>query len=122
MITRRRMLAVTGGVAALAAAGPGPAGAHEKLTVPTGREGIMEIKRNGSQPSSKGPAEYFTGAVRIDPLFQAPDPARVTAAYVTFEPGARTAGIRTPSGRLDRYIRPWLDAVLGRPEGGNTAG
>ena len=51
----------------------------------------MEIKRSGSEPSRKGPAEYFTGAVRIDPLFTAPDPARVSAASVTFEPGARTA-------------------------------
>ncbi|MBN1136448.1 MAG: cupin domain-containing protein [Anaerolineae bacterium] len=51
----------------------------------------MEIKRNGSQPSSTGPAEYFTGAVRIDPLFDAPAPARVFGTYVTFEPGARTA-------------------------------
>jgi len=51
----------------------------------------MNITRNGSQPSSKGSAEYFTGAVRIDPLFDAPDPARVFGAYVTFEPGARTA-------------------------------
>ena len=51
----------------------------------------MEIKRVGSQPSSKGTAEWFTGAVRIDPLFDAPAPARVFGAYVTFEPGARTA-------------------------------
>ena len=51
----------------------------------------MEIKRNGSQPSSQGPAEWFTGNVRVDPLFDAPAPARVFGAYVTFEPGARTA-------------------------------
>ena len=51
----------------------------------------MEIKRSGSRPSGKGPAEYFTGAVRIDPLFEAPEPARVRSASVTFEPGARTA-------------------------------
>jgi quercetin dioxygenase-like cupin family protein len=50
----------------------------------------MEIKRSGSQPSRKGPAEYFTGAVRIAPLFDAPDPARVFGASVTSEPGART--------------------------------
>ena len=49
----------------------------------------MEIKRSGSQPSRKGPAEYFTGAVRVDPLFQAPEPARVSGSSVTFEPGAR---------------------------------
>jgi quercetin dioxygenase-like cupin family protein len=51
----------------------------------------MDIKRNGSQPSAKGSAEWFTGAVRIDPLFDAPSPARVFGAYVTFEPSARTA-------------------------------
>jgi quercetin dioxygenase-like cupin family protein len=51
----------------------------------------MDIKRTGSQNSRKGTAEWFTGAVRIDPLFDAPAPARVFGAYVTFEPGARTA-------------------------------
>jgi quercetin dioxygenase-like cupin family protein len=59
----------------------------------------MEIKRGGSQPSSKGPPEYFTGMVRVDPLFQAPEPARVRGAYVTFEPGARTAWHRHPLGQ-----------------------
>jgi quercetin dioxygenase-like cupin family protein len=51
----------------------------------------MEIKRIGSEPSRKAPAEYFTGTVRIDPLFPGPDPKRVSAGSVTFEPGARTA-------------------------------
>jgi quercetin dioxygenase-like cupin family protein len=51
----------------------------------------MDITRTDSQPSSKGPAEWFTGSVRIDPLFEAPGPARVRGASVTFEPGARTA-------------------------------
>ena len=51
----------------------------------------MEIKRSGSQSSRKGPAENFTGSVRVDPLFAAPAPARVFGASVTFEPGARTA-------------------------------
>ncbi len=59
----------------------------------------MEIKRSGSQPSGKGPAEYFTGSVRVDPLFQAPDPARVSGAHVTFEPGARTAWHSHPLGQ-----------------------
>ncbi|MGE0369988.1 MAG: cupin domain-containing protein [Candidatus Dadabacteria bacterium] len=59
----------------------------------------MDIKRNGTQHSGKGPEEYFTGAVRIDPLFQAPDPARVTGALVTFEPGARTAWHTHPLGQ-----------------------
>jgi quercetin dioxygenase-like cupin family protein len=59
----------------------------------------MEIKRNGSQPSGNGPADYFTGTVRVDPLFQAPDPARVTGGSVTFEPGARTAWHAHPLGQ-----------------------
>jgi len=59
----------------------------------------MEIKRVGSQPSGKGPSEWFTGAVRIDPLFQAPDPALVQGANVTFEPGARTAWHTHPLGQ-----------------------
>jgi quercetin dioxygenase-like cupin family protein len=59
----------------------------------------MEIRRNGSQASGKGPAEWFTGVVRIDPLFQAPDPARLLCASVTFEPGARTAWHIHPLGQ-----------------------
>ena len=59
----------------------------------------MEIKRSGSQPSGKGPAEYFTGQVRIDPLFAPPEPARVAMAHVTFEPGARTAWHTHPLGQ-----------------------
>jgi quercetin dioxygenase-like cupin family protein len=59
----------------------------------------MEIKRAGSQPSGKGPAEYFTGMVRVDPLHTAPDPARMATALVTFEPGARTAWHMHPLGQ-----------------------
>lgn len=59
----------------------------------------MDIKRVGSQPSGQGPTEWFTGAVRIDPLFQAPDPAFVQGASVTFEPGARTAWHTHPLGQ-----------------------
>jgi quercetin dioxygenase-like cupin family protein len=59
----------------------------------------MEIKRSGSQPSTPGPADYFTGAVRIDPLFDAAAPARVVGASVTFEPGARTAWHTHPLGQ-----------------------
>jgi quercetin dioxygenase-like cupin family protein len=59
----------------------------------------MEIKRSGAEPSRKGPAEWFTGTVRIDPLFQAPGPARVSGAMVTFEPGARTAWHTHPLGQ-----------------------
>ena len=59
----------------------------------------MELKRNGSQPSARGPEEYFTGNVRIDPLMQAPEPSRVSCALVTFEPGARSAWHRHPLGQ-----------------------
>jgi quercetin dioxygenase-like cupin family protein len=59
----------------------------------------MEIKRNGLQPSVKGPAEWFTGTVRIDPMHQADAPARVSIASVTFEPGARSAWHSHPLGQ-----------------------
>jgi quercetin dioxygenase-like cupin family protein len=59
----------------------------------------MEIKRSGSQPSGKGSAEWFSGTVRVDPLFQAADPARAAGASVTFEPGARTAWHTHPLGQ-----------------------
>ncbi len=59
----------------------------------------MDIKRSGTQPSGKGPADWFTGSVRIDPLFTSPDPARAGGALVTFEPGARTAWHTHPLGQ-----------------------
>jgi quercetin dioxygenase-like cupin family protein len=59
----------------------------------------MEIRRIGSQASVKGLSDWFTGTVRIDPLFMAPDPARVSGAHVTFEPGARTAWHTHPLGQ-----------------------
>lgn len=59
----------------------------------------MNITRAGSQPSTRGPADWFTGTVRIDPLFTAPDPARASASAVTFEPGARTAWHTHPLGQ-----------------------
>ncbi len=60
----------------------------------------MDIKRSGSQPSGKGPAEYFTGNVRVDPLFQVDDPQRPVVVSVTFEPGARTAWHAHPEGQI----------------------
>ncbi len=76
----------------------------------------MEIIRAGTNPSSKGPKEWFTGAVRIDPLFTAPDPAHVSISNVTFDPGARTAWHSHPygqtlivtfgSGRVQRWGGP----------------
>jgi quercetin dioxygenase-like cupin family protein len=59
----------------------------------------MEIRRNGSQPSVRGPSDWFTGTVRIDPLFEAPAPLRISGASVTFEPGARTAWHTHPLGQ-----------------------
>lgn len=59
----------------------------------------MDIQRSGSKPSAKGPADYFTGTVRLDPLFQREEPARVAGAHVTFEPGARTAWHTHPLGQ-----------------------
>jgi len=59
----------------------------------------MDIKRSGSRPSGKGPSEYFTGAVRVDSLFETPELARACGAHVTFEPGARTAWHTHPLGQ-----------------------
>ena len=59
----------------------------------------MEIRRSGAQPSGKGPADWFTGTVRIDPLFKAEEPARAVGVSVTFEPGARTAWHTHPLGQ-----------------------
>src|SRR5947199_9620960 len=74
---------------------------EEPPTIVPNRSNIMdlEIYRSGSRPSAKGPADWFTGAVRVDPLFQAPDPARAGGAHVTFEPGARTAWHTHPLGQ-----------------------
>ena len=66
---------------------------------PGSKENNMEIKKIGTQPSGTGPADWFTGMVRIDPLFTAPDPALVSGASVTFEPGARTAWHTHPLGQ-----------------------
>ncbi|MEO8431159.1 MAG: cupin domain-containing protein [Acidobacteriota bacterium] len=60
----------------------------------------MEIRRSGSQPSARGPAEHFTGVVCVDPLFQSSDPSRVSGASVTFEPGARSAWHTHPLGQM----------------------
>jgi quercetin dioxygenase-like cupin family protein len=60
---------------------------------------MMKITRSGTQPSAKGPADYFTGAVRVDPVFPVNDPSRVSAGSVTFEPGARSAWHKHPLGQ-----------------------
>jgi quercetin dioxygenase-like cupin family protein len=98
MMTRRTALADAGGLAAVAL-GSIFAKAETPRLATDQRNVAMDIKRNGSQPSGKGPADYFTGTVRIDPLFQAPDPARARGGSVTFEPGARTAWHTHPLGQ-----------------------
>ena len=99
MITRRHTLAATAGLAALSAANLAAAETPAPAVATTPRNTTMDIKRNGSRPSNIGSADYFTGAVRIDPLFQAPEPARAAGASVTFEPGARTAWHTHPLGQ-----------------------
>jgi quercetin dioxygenase-like cupin family protein len=89
----------------------------------TERNKNMDIKRCGMQPSGKGPAEYFTGTVRIDPLFEAPDPARAAGASVTFEPGARTAWHTHPaSPDPDRDGRLWPGPTLEWSDRGHSTG
>jgi quercetin dioxygenase-like cupin family protein len=100
------MLAATGGAAALAAAARtatkeklAAAGIADTPLATEQRRRTMEISRSGSQPSQKGPAEYFSGSVRIDSRFQGRAPARVGGGIVTFEPGARTAWHTHPLGQ-----------------------
>jgi quercetin dioxygenase-like cupin family protein len=82
----------------------------------------MDIKRVGSQPSGKGPTDWFTGVVRIDPLFQTEAPARTAGASVTFEPGSRTAWHTHPLvPDPDRDCRLRLGAARGRYRGRDPA-
>jgi quercetin dioxygenase-like cupin family protein len=96
-VVRREFLKIAG-VTALGLTATVLSGAKEGT--PKRQERHMEMKRNGSQPSSKGPAEYFTGSVRIDPLSPAHDPSRSVVGSVTFEPGARTAWHTHPLGQI----------------------
>jgi len=83
----------------------------------------VTIARSGSQPSSQGSAEYFTGSVRVDPLFSVIEPSRVAGARVTFEPGARTAWHTHPLGQTliviagTGWVQQWGDAVQEMREG-----
>jgi quercetin dioxygenase-like cupin family protein len=91
----RRALLIAGIAASMESAGvPAAAPDHYKDT-----QMDIDIKRNGSRASQKGSSDWFTGSVRVDPLFQAPDPGRVGAGQVTFEPGARTAWHTHPLGQ-----------------------
>jgi hypothetical protein len=84
---------------------------------------IMEIKRVGSQPSAKGPADWFTGTVRIDSAFKGTEPARVAGAIVTFEPGAPDGLAHAPVGADPGHHRGlWLGTALGRSHRGNSPG
>lgn len=83
----------------------------------------VTIARSGSQPSSQGPAEYFTGTVRVDPLIAVAEPSRLSAARVTFEPGARTAWHTHPLGQTlivtagTGWVRQWGEPVQEIREG-----
>ena len=95
-LTRRRLLQATGGMGLVVCAEPGLA----QGPLPNAkRRKTMDIKRNGSRPSGKGPEAWFTGTVRVDPLFQVGDPARLSGGQVTFEPGARTMWHTHPLGQ-----------------------
>ena len=94
-VSRRSFLKATGALLATPAFLRGQVDAHLTQTPQIN----MEIKRVGSQPSTQGPTDWFTGTVRIDPLFQANAPARALGASVTFEPGARTAWHTHPLGQ-----------------------
>ena len=85
------------GVALLASALAAPVAAQTGAAASPPQE--LKIARNGSQASNKGPAQNFTGAVRVDPLFEANAPSRTAAAYVTFEPGARSSWHSHPLGQ-----------------------
>ena len=94
-LSRRTFLAIMCTVLAI----PAFRRSHTQTRLGTTKEVKMTITRIGSQPSGKGPGDWLTGTVRIDPLFQAKAPARAAAASVTFEPGARTAWHTHPLGQ-----------------------
>ena len=97
-VTRRSLLAGAGNLVFMATARSSLA-EPPPLADTTRRKKTMDIKRSGSRPSSKGPDAWFTGNVRVDPLFQAGEPARVSGGHVTFEPGARTMWHTHPLGQ-----------------------
>jgi len=97
-IARRTVLSKAAGLAMLALVRScfAPASAENAYQ---GRSRTMDVKRNGSRPPSKGPEAWFTGTVRVDPLFQVGDPQRLSGGQVTFEPGARTMWHTHPLGQ-----------------------
>ena len=96
--TRRNVLAAAGSLVFVAATRSSLA-ETAPVSDTTKRKKAMDIKRNGSRPSSKGPDTWFAGRVRVDPMFQVGDPARLSGGQVTFEPGARTMWHTHPLGQ-----------------------
>jgi quercetin dioxygenase-like cupin family protein len=92
-VARRHLLRLVGGLAVLTLYRPALA------QQPMDRKTTMNIQRNGSRPSTKGAQDYFSGSVRVEPVFQVGDPMRLNAGSVTFEPGARTAWHTHPLGQ-----------------------
>ena len=100
VFTRRSLLAGAGSLAFAATARSSLAETLQQVSDPTRRwKRTMDIKRNGSRPATKGPEAWFTGTVRVDPMFQVGDPARVSGGQVTFEPGGRTMWHTHPLGQ-----------------------
>jgi len=97
MTTRRSLLITTGGIAAALATRPMTALGQPFTS--KGNKAMLEITRAGAQASRSAPADYFTGTVRLDPVFPVREPGRVSAGHVTFEPGARTAWHTHPFGQ-----------------------
>lgn len=98
-LSRRTFIHTTAAAALAAPAASFTAHAGSPAKTPTPKNDTMKITRNGSQPSAKGSADWFTGTTRVDPLFQPEAPARTSAGSVTFEPGARTAWHTHPLGQ-----------------------
>jgi quercetin dioxygenase-like cupin family protein len=99
VVTRRIVLLSTAGLALLASARSGFAQSPAVKLSTIEENGTMDIKRNGSRPSGKGSEAWFTGTVRVDPIFQVGDPTRISGGQVTFEPGARTMWHTHPLGQ-----------------------
>ena len=95
--TRRNVLCFLGGSTVLV--GSRHVFAQQAVKQTVERKATMKIDRNGSRPSTKGSPDYFSGAVRVEPVFQVGDPMRLNAGSVTFEPGARTAWHTHPLGQ-----------------------
>lgn len=115
---RKRFIAIAASLFTLASlSAHGQQAALPAVNAPSQDALAIAIMRSGSQPSTKGPAENFTGSVRIDPLFRPKGPSHVSGSYVTFEPGARTAWHTHPLGQTlivtagTGRVQRWGDAV-----------